>query len=314
MLAVWMDSIGGPEVLVARETPDPVPGPGEVLVAVEVASITFVETQVRAGRGPVPATPPVIPGNGVGGVVAAVGAGVDTGLVGHRVVTTTGGSGGYASLVAVPASGLIDVPPGLRLDVATALLADGRTATLLTRTVAARPGERVLVLAAAAGGVGSLLVQLVGAAGASVVGTAGGPVKVAAVRALGAASVVDHSAPGWSSSIAPVDVVLDGVGGSIGWEAFELVAPGGRMLRYGMASGTFTAITDEEAAARSVTLLESGRPSPAEMSALTASALAAAAAGELRPVIGQRLPLARAADAHRAIESRATVGKTLLDV
>lgn len=177
MIAVWMDEVGGPEVLVARETPDPVPGPGEVLVDVAVASITFVETQVRGGRGPFRASPPVVPGNGVGGVVRSVGAAGDPGLVGRRVVTTTGGSGGYASLVAVPADGLVAVPDGLGLDVATALLADGRTATLVARTVAARPGERVLVLAAA-GGVGSLLVQMVGAAGATVVGSAGGPDKL----------------------------------------------------------------------------------------------------------------------------------------
>ncbi|HEV7721589.1 MAG TPA: zinc-binding dehydrogenase [Iamia sp.] len=305
MRAVWMDEIGGPEVLVARETPDPVPGPDEVLVEVEVASITFVETQVRGGRGPFPATPPVIPGNGVGGTVPALG--------GRRVVTTTGGSGGYASLVAVPTSGLIDVPEGLALDVATALLADGRTATLMARTVDPQPGERILVLAAA-GGVGSLLVQLAAAAGATVVGTAGGAAKVEAVRTLGASELVDHAAPGWSTGLAPVDAVLDGVGGSVGREAFELVRPGGRLLRYGMASGSFTVIEPDEAAARSVTLLDSGRPSPAEMSALTASALAEAAAGRLRPVIGQRFPLEQAADAHRAIEARRTIGKTLLDV
>lgn len=305
MLAVWMDEIGGPEVLVAREMPDPVPGPGEVLVEVEAASITFVETQVRAGRGPFPATPPVIPGNGVGGVVPSRG--------GRRVVTTTGGSGGYASLVAVPTRNLIDVPDEVPLDVATALLADGRTATLMARTVAARPGERVLVVAAA-GGVGSLLVQLVGAAGATVVGTAGGAAKGQVVQSLGAAEVVDHTTPGWSETLGPVDVVLDGVGGAVGREAFERVAPGGRVLRYGMASGTFTAISESEAAERSITLLAPGRPSPEEMSALTAEALAAAAAGTLHPLIGQRFPLDRAADAHRAIESRRTIGKTLLIV
>jgi NADPH:quinone reductase len=305
VLAVWMDEIGGPEVLVARETPDPVPGSGEVVVAVAHVSITFVETQLRAGRGPFPLAPPVIPGNGVGGTVPALGD--------RRVVTTTGGSGGYASLVAVPVADLIDVPDEVDLDVATTLLADGRTATLLARTVAPRPGERVLVLAAA-GGVGSLLAQLVRAAGAVPVGTAGGQAKVEVVQGLGVDEVHDHRVAGWADAVGPVDAVLDGVGGEVGRAAVERVAPGGRVLRFGMASGSFTEISPSEAAERGITLLESGRPTPEEMSALTAAALAAAASGELRPLIGQRVPLARAADAHRAIEARRTVGKTLLDV
>ncbi len=303
MLAVWMDAIGGPEVLVARETPEPVPGPGEVVVEVDVVSVTFVETQVRAGRGPFPATPPVIPGNGVGGTVPALG--------GRRVVTTTGGSGGYAERVAVPEAGLITVPDGVTMEDATALLADGRTATLLARTVAARPGERVLVLAAA-GGVGALLVQMAAGSGATPVGTAGGADKVAAVRDRGVDEVHDHRVDGWADAVAPVDAVLDGVGGAVGRAAFERLRPGGRVLRFGMASGSFTEITSEEAEARRVTLLESGRPTPEEMGALTGAALAEAAAGRLRPLIGQRLPLAEAAAAHRAIEARRVIGKTLL--
>jgi NADPH2:quinone reductase len=169
----------------------------------------------------------------------------------------------------------------------------------------------VLVLAAA-GGVGSLLVQLVTAAGATVVGTAGGAEKVAAVRDLGVDEVHDHTATGWSDGLAPVDAVLDGVGGEVGRAAFERVGPGGRVLRYGMASGTFTAIEPEEAAERGVTLLDGGRPSPEEMADLTRAALAAAAEGRLRPLIGARVPLAHAADAHRAIEERRVIGKTLL--
>jgi NADPH2:quinone reductase len=302
MLAVWMDEIGGPEVLVARETPDPVPGPGEVLVDVAHVSITFVETQVRAGRGPFPATPPVIPGNGVGGTTPD----------GRRVVTTTGGSGGYAERVAVPEANLIDVPDEVPLDVATALLADGRTAVLLARTAAAQAGERVLVLAAA-GGVGSLLVQLVGATGATVIATAGGPEKVAAVRHE-VDEVHDHRIDGWADGIEPIDVVLDGVGGAVGRAVFDRLRQGGRILRFGMASGSFTEIDPTEARARDIALLDTGRPAPEEISDLTREALAAAARGELRPRIGQRRPLAEAADAHRAIEARQVIGKTVLDV
>jgi NADPH:quinone reductase len=150
MRAVWLREFGGPEVLVPGAAPDPVAGPGQVLVEVAFANITFVETQFRAGvPGPFRARPPVIPGNGVGGVVGAVGAGVDPGLVGQRVVTATGGSGGYAERVAVDAAAVFPVPAALELDAAVAVLADGRTATGLVHATRVRRGDRVLVEAAA---------------------------------------------------------------------------------------------------------------------------------------------------------------------
>ncbi|MGH3758179.1 zinc-binding dehydrogenase [Actinophytocola sp.] len=313
MRAVWLTEFGGPEVLVARDTPDPEPGPGQALIEVAHAGITFIETQFRAtGTGPFRLAPPLILGNGVGGVVVAVGDGVDPGLVGTRVVSGTGGSGGYASRAAVDADGVYPVPDGLALDTATALLADGRTATMLVRTAEPKPGERVLV-EAAAGGVGTLLVQLAKAAGAHVVAAAGGARKLDLARALGADEAVDYRSPGWPDRAGSVDVVFDGVGGEVGRAAFELLPRGGRMLRFGLASGSWTSVTEEEAAARGVTLVRS-TPTQEELRDCTRSALAEAAAGRLRPVIGQRFGLEQAADAHAAIESRATVGKTLLEV
>ncbi|MEU4246520.1 zinc-binding dehydrogenase [Amycolatopsis sp. NPDC026612] len=309
MRAVWLREFGGPEVLVPGEAPDPVAGPGQVLVEVVFANVTFVETQIRAGaRGPFRASLPVIPGNGVGGVISAVGAGVDPGLAGQRVVTSTGGSGGYAERVAVDAAAVFAVPSELPLDAAVAVLADGRTATGLVRATGVRPGDRVLV-EAAAGGVGGLLVQLAKAAGASVAGAVGGPAKVAHVP--GADLVVDYLQPDWPSAVGEVDVVFDGVGGAIGTAAFGLVRPGGRMAVYGLAGGSWAEVSEEDAAARGVSLVRS-IGGPEELRAFTESALAEAAAGRLVPVIGQRFPLAKAADAHAAIESRATVGKTLL--
>ncbi|GAB3133436.1 zinc-binding dehydrogenase [Amycolatopsis stemonae] len=305
---MWLREFGGPEALVPEDAPDPVAGPGQVLVEVAFANITFVETQVRAGTGPFRPVLPVIPGNGVGGVVSAVGAGVDPGLAGLRVVTSTGGSGGYAQRVAVDAAGVYPVPDALGLDAAVALLADGRTATGLVRATGVRPGDRVLV-EAAAGGVGGLLVQLAKAAGASVVGAAGGPAKVANVQ--GADVVVDYLAPDWTARAGEVDVVFDGVGGEIGTAAFGLLRPGGRMAVYGLAGGSWAEVSEEDAARRDVSLVRS-IGSPAEMRAFTESALTEAAAGRLVPVIGQRFPLEKAADAHAAIESRATIGKTLL--
>ncbi|GAA2837442.1 zinc-binding dehydrogenase [Kitasatospora paracochleata] len=313
MRAVWLREFGGPEVLVAGAAPDPVPGPGQVLVAVAHANITFVETQFRAsGRGPFAVEPPFVPGNGVGGTVAAVGEGVDPALLGRRVVASTGGSGGYAELALAAADGLFEVPDGLATDAAVALLADGRTAALLVGEAALRPGDRVLV-EAAAGGVGTLLVQLATAAGATVTAAAGGEAKLRLARELGAARTVDYTRTGWEAEAGPQDVVLDGVGGAVGRAAFTTLVPGGRMLTYGLSSGSWAAIPEAEAAARGVALLGL-RPTPERIRAATGHVLAEAAAGRLRPVIGRRFPLERAAEAHAAIESRATLGKTLLDV
>ena len=316
MKAVWLEEFGGPETLVAADSPDPVPGPGQALIEVSFANITFVETMFRAsGFGPFETKLPMIPGNGVGGVVVSVGAEVDDRLTGKRVVASTGGSGGYAERAAVDAGGIVEVPKGLELDDAVALLADGRTAMMLVGKAGLREGERVLV-EAAAGGVGTLLVQLARAAGARVVAAAGGACKVEVARGSGVEVAVDYRESGWAEqvreAVGALDVVFDGVGGAIGEAAFGLLDRGGRMVRFGMASGAWARISDEAAAGRGVELIGLSRLAPEETRALTEDALVEAAAGRLRPVIGQRFPLEQAADAHAAIESRATVGKTLL--
>jgi NADPH:quinone reductase len=318
VLAVMLAEFGPPSVLMPAEQPDPVPGPGQVVVEAAFANITFVDTQIRAGRPPNPAMAPALPvvlGNGVGGVVTVLGEGADPALAGTRVVTSTGGSGGYAQRCAVPAAGLIPVPSPLPTDVAVALLADGRTALALADAAAPRPGEIVLV-EAAAGGVGSLLVQLAKRSAACVVALAGGPRKLAAARELGADFAVDYREPGWAEEVrrkaGPADVVFDGVGGDAGRDAFGLLRPSGRYAGFGMASGRFAAIPD--AAGPGVTRLRFGPITPGQSAELTRRALALAASGALRPVIGQRFPLDQAAGAHAAIEARATVGKTLLVV
>ncbi len=242
MRAVWLRQFGPPEVLVMGEAPDPTPTEGEAVVAVDFSNITFVETQVRSGHSPFPLPPdalPMIPGNGVGGVVAEVGTGVDERLLGRRVVSGTGGQGGYAERVAVDARGLIEIPDRLAMDTAVALLADGRTATALFRAAGVVRGERVLV-EAAAGGVGSLLVQMASAVGAVVIGAAGGKEKLELARDLGANFVFNYRIPGWAEAVraeaGAIDVAFDGVGGEIGRTAFDLVAPGGRLLSFGLAS------------------------------------------------------------------------------
>ena len=314
MRAAVLHAFGPAENLHAEDHEDPRPAERQVLIDVELASVTFVETQLRAGHPPHPAMAPELPvvlGNGVGGIVSAVGDGVDATLAGRRVVTTTGGRGGYAQRAVADEDLLIEVPDGLELADAVALLADGRTALMLFEAANVEPGETVLV-EAAAGGVGSLLVQLAAGAGARVVAAAKGERKVKLARGLGADHAVDYSRPGWAQDAGPVDVVFDGVGGAIARQAFELVRTGGRFSSFGMASGTFAGISQDVATDAGVTLLRGNGLAPQQLRALSERALHAAAAGHLKPVVGQWFALDNAAAAHAAIEARETIGKTLL--
>jgi NADPH:quinone reductase len=205
MRAVLLRGFGPPGRLEPVELPEPVPGAGEVVIELELANVTFVETQIRAGRPPHPAMAPDLPvilGKGVGGVIAEVGAGEDRALVGRRVVSSLRGTGGYAERAVAAADAVIEVPDGLSLRDAVAVLADGRTALGLLRAAKPGPGGTALVLAAG-GGVGSLLVQLAREAGARVVATAGAERKLELARSLGAELAVDYTRDGWATQVGP---------------------------------------------------------------------------------------------------------------
>ncbi|MEJ2862777.1 zinc-binding dehydrogenase [Actinomycetospora flava] len=270
----------------------------------------FLDTLLRSGWGEgfFPVRPPYVPGSGVVGRSG-----------GRRVVADTkqvvdGAEvpvGGYASQAVVPSSELIEVPPELTDQQAVALLHDGPTLQSLLSYVS---GRRVLV-AAAAGGAGVLLVQSLAARGLEVVAAARGSAKTVLLGSLGASQVVDYGSPSWTSEVAPVDVVFDGAGGALGRAAFSLVADGGRFVSYGTAGGEFAAPDPAVAARRGISvvgLTDMPRPDRAQRRAWVEQTLAEAAAGRYAPVIGQTFPLSRAADAHAAIAARETVGKTLL--
>jgi NADPH2:quinone reductase len=300
-----MRGFGPPSVLVLEEVAAPVSSARQVSSDVEVAGITFVETQIRAGKAPRPEMLPRLPailGNGVGGRVIGSG---------KRVVTSLNGTGGYAERAVADVAGLIEIPDELSTEDAVALLADGRTALMLAEVAAVQPGERVLVEAAAAG-VGSLLVQFARSAGGT---CCRGRQRAQVGSDLGADRVVDYTQADWTTQVAGGVDVFDGVGGDIGRAAFELLRPGGRFSAFGMASGTFAQVSDEDAARRSIRLLRGGPPPDREVLLKhVRAALAAAFAGRLKPLIGQRFALEHAADAHAAIEQRATFGKTLLNI
>jgi NADPH2:quinone reductase len=319
MRAVAATRPGPPDVLQAVELPTPHPCAGEVLVAVSVAATTFIDTQVRAGNGPRPLAPedfPVVLGNGVAGTVVEVGDGVDRSWLGARVVTTTGGRGGYADHAVAAADDLHRITGLLDDETAAAVLADGRTALALARAAAIRSGETVAVTAAA-GGVGSLIVQL--AREATVVALAGDDRKLAHARSLGAPHAISYREPGWrgrlDAAVPALDVVFDGVGGGVSGDLAARVAPGGRFVQYGAASGSWGEVA-EVVAARGATLipLHAVAGDPEELRLLVEEALELAASRRLRPTVGQTFPLDRAADAHTAMEARRTLGKTLLIV
>lgn len=330
MHAVRLHAFGPPANLRYEEVPTPVPGPGQVRIAVAAAGVHLVDTALRAGRGggpfPLPELP-TIPGREVAGTVDAVGPGTASDWLGQRVTAHLGTApGGYAEFAVVDAARAHRVPDGLATDHALAMIGTGRTTMGVLRFAEPGPRDTVLVLAAA-GGIGSLLVQYAGHRGATVIGAAGGQAKTAAVSDLGADLAVDYASPGWTREIRdklgderPVTLLFEGVGGDLGRTALELLAPGGRHLSYGWASaeGDAAVLSAEEQAAREVSSrLVVGPPmmerigGPENIRVLEEEALRLAADGTLVPLV-HHFPLAEADRAHHALESRSTIGKVLL--
>lgn len=327
MRAIRLHAFGPAENLRYEEVEDPRPAAGQVRVAVRAAGVHLVDTTLRAGNyggGPIPVPElPTVPGREVAGVVDAVGPGTDPGWLGKRVVTHLGMvPGGYAELAVREAEAVHELPDGLGYEAAVAMIGTGRT-TVGILDVAALTADDVVLVTAAAGGIGNLLVQAALGAGASVVGLAGGAAKVERVRGLGAAYAVDYNAPDWREEVRAVlgdrevTAVLDGVGGALGRGAMELLGIGGRLILFGWADaeGGPTEITTADLYARGLTASVAIGPRilrrPGGLRGLEERALAAAATGALVPLT-QSFPLKDAAAAHAALESRATMGKVVL--
>ncbi|WP_067896984.1 quinone oxidoreductase family protein [Nocardia vaccinii] len=320
MRAVQVTRFGGPEVLVIDDVADPVPDAGQVLVEVEVAGVAYGDVIVRSGRYPLPL--PWTPGLEVGGRVIAVGSEADRGLIGRTVVATTVGQrGGYAERAVVSAGYTFPLPEGLALDTALTVFQAGAVAGGLLTEMRVSGADTVLITAAA-GRIGSLLVQSAKSAGATVIGVASGE-KCGAVLDFGADHALDHGIDEWPERVRELtggrgaDVALDAVGGETAERALAAVADGGgRIGLYGFASGRWPDLDARTLASRGVTV--SGplgaviRKSDAEQRDDAARALAAAARGELIPRIHARYPLARAAAAHRELEQRHSIGAVLL--
>jgi NADPH2:quinone reductase len=324
MHAIRQHAFGPPSTLEYETVPDPSPGAGQVRIAVEAAGVHLLDTVIRRGEsgGPFPLPDlPMTPGREVAGRVDAVGPGVEDRWLGRRVVAHLGqASGGYASAAVAPAEALHEIPDGVSAAAAVAMIGTGRTAVGILDLAKLTPAD-VAVVTSAAGGLGSLLVQGAVGAGAAVVGLAGGPDKVARVEALGAPAV-DYRQPDWprraSAAVggSPATALLDGVGGDAARAAVDLLAPGGRVLSFGWSSGTPLDLSPEDLAARGLTTVPVLGPAmtgrPGGLRSLETEALEALAAGRLVPLLNPPFPLADAAAAHRALESRETSGKVTL--
>ena len=320
MLAVQATRAGGPEVLEAVETERPTPRPNQILVRQEAIGLNFIDTYQRSGLYPV--RYPAVLGQEGAGVVEAVGAEVDRFRLGDRVAYS-GQGGAYAEYQVVPAARAVALPSAVSSEMAAASLLKGMTTEfLLRRCYPLRAGETILVHAAA-GGVGTLMVQWAKALGAVVIGTVGSEAKAELARSLGCDHVILYRQEDVAARVreitggAGVPVAYDSVGKDTFEGTLASLARRGLFVTFGNASGPVPAF--EPARLQRAGSLFLTRPTladyiatPEELDASAAALFGMIGSGKLRIEIGQRFKLADARKAHEALEGRETIGASLL--
>ncbi len=319
MLAIQAVRTGGPEVLEAVELPIPSPAAGQILVRHQAVGLNYIDTYHRSGLYPLKM--PTVIGLEAAGIVEAIGDGVTRFQIGDRVAYN-GTMGAYAEAAVVPAERAVKVPDGVSLETAAAVLLKGMTAEFLVRRCFhVKPGDLVLIHAAA-GGVGQILVQWCKALGASVIATAGSAAKLDTARALGADHLIDYSHEDVAAKVGEITggkgvaVVYDGVGKDT-WDAsLKSLARRGVLVTFGNASGPVPPFAPLELGAKSAFVT---RPrlfdyinTTEELDESAEALFAVLASGAVKIDIGQTFPLADARAAHEALEGRQTTGATLL--
>ena len=322
MWGIQIDEHGGPELMQWRELPDPVAGPGQVVAEVGAAGLNFIDTYQRSGLYQV--TLPYVLGLEGAGTVVAVGEGVADLAVGDRVAWATC-PGSYAERVALPVQQLMRVPDGVATDVAAAVPLQGMTAHFLAvDTFPLSASDRCLIHAGA-GGVGLLLVQIAKRLGAEVFTTVGSPAKADLASAAGADHTILYRDVDFVDAVReitgeerPLDVVYDGVGQTTFRPSLTLIRMRGTMVTFGNASGPVDPISPLELSANGSLFLT--RPTlfhhvttREEIQRRADDLFGWIADGSLEVRIGARYPLRDAAEAHRALQGRATTGKVLLE-
>jgi len=330
MKAIVLTRHGDPSVLRLQTCPAPTPGAGQVLIDVTAAGVSFGDVMARLGLYPGAPKPPFVPGSEVAGTIAALGPDVKDVRVGQRVAAACR-HGGYAEQALVDARDVIALPDTIAFTDAAALPLNYPTAwAALVRIAHVQPGERVLVHAAA-GGVGIAATQLAKHLGAEVWGTASAA-KHQTIQALGVDHPVDYHTRRWTKTLPALDVVLDPLGGASLRTSLRLLRPGGRLIVYGALSAVQGPRRNPAAIVR--TLLLTPRLNPlrlieqtkivagfsvqtywnawGHLQPLIAPLTPLLHDGTIAPVIAQTLPLEAAADAHRHLVERRTIGKLVL--
>jgi NADPH:quinone reductase len=319
--AIRIHETGGPEVLRWEAVEVSEPGDGEVLIRQTANGLNFLDTYYRNGLYPVPL--PTGIGSEGAGVIEQIGPGVTDLRAGDRVAYAMGPLGSYAECRVFPAAQLVKLPDEISDQQAAAMMLQGMTAEyLLRRTFPVQAGQTVL-FHAAAGGVGSIACQWLKHIGATVIGTAGGPEKVAQARSNGCDHVIDYRREDVAARVreltdgAGVPVVYDGVGNDTFEASLASLAPRGMLVTFGNASGPAPAIAPGVLAAKGSLFLT--RPVLGDYIATRAELLASAAAlfevvrqGAVTVEVRQTFPLRDAEQAHRALEARETTGSTVL--
>jgi NADPH2:quinone reductase len=319
MLAIQAVRSGGPEVLKAIDLPVPTPGPGQILVRHQAVGLNFIDTYHRSGLYPMKM--PVVLGLEAAGVVEALGEGVTRFKLGDRVAYN-GTLGAYAKAAVVPSDRAVKVPDAVSLEIAAAVLLKGMTAEFLVRRChKVEPGQTVLVHAAA-GGVGSILVQWAKALGATVIATVGSEAKAALARDHGADHVILYGEEDVAARVLEITggqgvaVVYDGVGKDTFEASLKSLGRRGVLATFGNASGPVPPFAPLELSGKSLYVT---RPrlfdyiaSTAELDESAEALFAVLASGAVKIEVGQTFPLADARAAHEALEGRRTTGATLL--
>jgi NADPH:quinone reductase len=319
MIAITVHQHGGPEVLIAEDLQVRQPAPGEALVRLQAIGVNFIDIYQRRGFYPGPL--PFTAGNEGAGVVEAVGSGVEDVRPGDRVAYAMV-PGAYAERAIVPESKLVRLPGDVDVSIAAALMLQGLTAQYLTRSVFRLKRGDTMVVHAAAGGLGLLLVQVGKRIGATVIGLTSTIEKARVVEGAGADVVVLSTRSDFDAEVRRVtdgrgaDVVYDSVGRDTFRRSLDCLRPRGYLVLVGQASGPVPQIEVSLLAARSLFFT---RPGLAHYIATHEELVTRAAevfdwyrSGAMSVRIDQKLPLSHAADAHRRLESRASTGKILL--